>query len=398
MRIIATIICAVWAAAAWAQPGPVLHYSFEDCELADATALVDDLSVVGSVGCNCGAADSALVVGSSDTLVFPDEAKDYLVDDYSISFYFKPSNAEPFVDLLSIRRQCDQDSVLSLKYFANTHEVELLMAQNNTDKLRAKGPLREALCWHHVVVVKSELIVSLYLDDVFIDNFNLPYGISYSDAAHLGVGTSACLGISEDKFLGLIDEVKIFDRALSASEIHAAYHHPDQIIDRDTTIFLGDTISLTTGTTCAQTIQWSPTAEMDLNDIRHPRVFPSTTTTYEVDFKQNDCDVRDQMTVYVIDLDNVDCSALLLPNAFTPNNDGLNDQFGISNTFIIDEVESFEIFDRWGGKVFETMDKNGRWDGTFDGAITNPGMYLYKVRYTCQGEEFLDVGNFSLLR
>jgi len=100
----------------------------------------------------------------------------------------------------------------------------------------------------------------------------------------------------------------------------------------------------------------------------------------------------------VIDPEAIDCSLLLLPNAFTPNGDQLNDQFGISTLFLVDELAYFEVYDRWGGKMWSTTNKNNTWDGTFSGSLVNPGMYIYKVKYTCGGEEFLKVDNFSVIR
>ena len=88
-----------------------------------------------------------------------------------------------------------------------------------------------------------------------------------------------------------------------------------------------------------------------------------------------------------------------LPSAFTPNNDGRNDTYGISNAVVLgNKLIDFEIFDRWGGRIFFTTDPTAQWDGRFNGQELNPGVLLYRVRYFCDEEEQVDVGSLTLLR
>jgi len=69
---------------------------------------------------------------------------------------------------------------------------------------------------------------------------------------------------------------------------------------------------------------------------------------------------------------------IFIPNAFSPNKDGLNDYFGPKGQF--ESITSFNmyIFDRWGQIVFYTNDLNKMWDGTFHGAIKQD-TYAYKI-------------------
>ncbi len=71
---------------------------------------------------------------------------------------------------------------------------------------------------------------------------------------------------------------------------------------------------------------------------------------------------------------------LYVPNAFTPNNDGINDVFNLyiteSATYLL------TIFDRWGKTIFQTEDPNEGWDGTQRGKKCTPGMYVWNLRYT----------------
>lgn len=68
---------------------------------------------------------------------------------------------------------------------------------------------------------------------------------------------------------------------------------------------------------------------------------------------------------------------LYVPNTFTPNDDGINDTFGIDG----EAIKEFNmiIYDRWGQLLFETDDVNKRWDGTFLGKKVATGTYMYKI-------------------
>jgi len=70
---------------------------------------------------------------------------------------------------------------------------------------------------------------------------------------------------------------------------------------------------------------------------------------------------------------------LLIPNAFTPNNDGQNDIFKIRN--MTDErLIDFRVFNRWGTILYRSTDPNGGWDGTNKGQPQPVGVYGYVIQ------------------
>lgn len=74
------------------------------------------------------------------------------------------------------------------------------------------------------------------------------------------------------------------------------------------------------------------------------------------------------------------CPVYLLPNAFTPNGDNQNDLFTPTRSCFIDLVE-FQVYNRWGGLVYETDDPLLNWDGTnLKGDALEPGTYFYRCR------------------
>lgn len=90
-----------------------------------------------------------------------------------------------------------------------------------------------------------------------------------------------------------------------------------------------------------------------------------------------------------------------VPNAFTPNSNGNNDEFGPYFTNILSERYQFYIFDRWGNIVFETTDPNTRWNGTWQnkGEMVQEDVYVYKIFYVDNMQvEHHVIGSVTLLR
>jgi gliding motility-associated-like protein len=86
-----------------------------------------------------------------------------------------------------------------------------------------------------------------------------------------------------------------------------------------------------------------------------------------------------------------------LPNAFTPDLNGLNDSFKAVG-FAIKDFQ-MEIYNRWGERIYESNNLNEGWDGTFKGKEAIEGIYIYLVRYSSgKGKTYLLKGNLSLIR
>lgn len=71
---------------------------------------------------------------------------------------------------------------------------------------------------------------------------------------------------------------------------------------------------------------------------------------------------------------------VFIPNVFSPNGDGLNDEFKIYAINI--DLENFIIYNRYGERIFYTADINQGWDGNFKGKPCDVGTYFYQVIYT----------------
>ncbi len=72
---------------------------------------------------------------------------------------------------------------------------------------------------------------------------------------------------------------------------------------------------------------------------------------------------------------------IAVPNAFTPNGDGLNDFLYPINAYKAENM-IFRVFNVYGQKVFETRDRNKKWDGTINGIPQKSGTYVWTLEYT----------------
>ncbi len=86
-----------------------------------------------------------------------------------------------------------------------------------------------------------------------------------------------------------------------------------------------------------------------------------------------------------------------IPEAFTPNNDGVNDRLELYG--LPTEKFTFKVFNRWGEKVFQTSDQNEFWNGRLVNGHIVEGTYVYRLNfYNSLGEIFTQQGSFALIR
>ncbi len=102
-------------------------------------------------------------------------------------------------------------------------------------------------------------------------------------------------------------------------------------------------------------------------------------------------------SVYVLFLEPIE-DLLFLPNAFTPNADGLNDEFTIINPPANLESFKMNIYNRWGQLLFENKDITAGWDGMYKGGDAPAGVYVYKIEYSIGIYNFEETGTLMLVR
>jgi gliding motility-associated-like protein len=94
------------------------------------------------------------------------------------------------------------------------------------------------------------------------------------------------------------------------------------------------------------------------------------------------------------------CGNIVLPKAFTPNNDGINDVFKPLAHYPDCFVEiNFKIFDRWGMLLFESTNINTGWDGTYKNIQQPQDSYaLILTAKNYYGRKIILNGNVTIIR
>lgn len=128
-----------------------------------------------------------------------------------------------------------------------------------------------------------------------------------------------------------------------------------------------------------------------------PTLLVSEFGTYSVELNGLQCTFTDEITISKTDR-NCDC-LLYIPNVFSPNYDGVHDDFvPLMNCELSDY--RFSIFSRWGEKVFETKEVGKPWDGRFRGQLVGPGVYVYQVAFYShrQDRDEVESGTVTVFR
>ncbi len=121
---------------------------------------------------------------------------------------------------------------------------------------------------------------------------------------------------------------------------------------------------------------WSPGDGLSCTDCADPVFSGSNSGIYSVTvINEQGCTGN-----YSLNVEVVSDIAIFVPNAFTPNGDGVNDDWQIFGNVIGIENIAVLVFNRWGEKVFESTDINFAWDAVYKGKILLPDVYVYHIR------------------
>ena len=197
----------------------------------------------------------------------------------------------------------------------------------------------------------------------------------------------------------IVYTVKVSNDCFSATANVDIIVHPLPIVDAgdDTTIYRNTAATLN-GVTNGATYYWYPgdtnSSILDPFSLTTQATPLYTTTYYLYAVSTYGCINRDSIVVTIDPY-----TLLLLPDAFSPNDDGLNDLFRIVRYLNIQYLEEFAVYDRWGEKVFTTDIITDGWNGKFKGHEEPMGTYVWFVKArTYDGQDVLKKGNVTLIR
>lgn len=144
-----------------------------------------------------------------------------------------------------------------------------------------------------------------------------------------------------------------------------------------------------------ETYKWSHGSGQ--NNINSPSLTekPRASTEYHVTaISQDGCEATASVVVVVKGYPIED---FYIPNAFTPNGDGVNDCFGLRKANLNNPFQ-FQIFNRWGRKVFETTNLSQCWDGTLNGVVLAADTFVWQIKVRGECGDLYKKGTVVLIR
>ncbi len=153
------------------------------------------------------------------------------------------------------------------------------------------------------------------------------------------------------------------------------HHHVEPFLNGPSlySIFPGGQVQIVTGFDSSYSVLWAPRDYLSCSDCPNPISTPEEDITYMFRARNKfGCNTRGEIFIRQE-------SAIFVPNTFTPNADGDNDEFYVSTL----SISSFRlrIFDRWGLLVFESGDPEYMWDGTYLGEPVPQDTFVWVVNY-----------------
>ena len=174
-----------------------------------------------------------------------------------------------------------------------------------------------------------------------------------------------------------------------------------EVATADSSITLGESVLLSPSP--GSNYNWYPSTGLSCTSCTFPLASPTETTEYCVVVSDNTFSCGSDtacLTITVLTPPTPDCNAanIFVPNAFSPDVSGKNDQHCVHGTECIASM-TFGVYDRWGNKVYESTDPKACWDGTDDGQALDPAVFVYHLIATLNNGELVErQGNITLVR
>ena len=147
------------------------------------------------------------------------------------------------------------------------------------------------------------------------------------------------------------------------------------VLPEEMTIKRGESVTLqaqVVSKASSITYAWFPTVGLSNPADSMPVALPDQSTEYILQVETpGGCQATDSLRLTIID-------RIFLPDAFSPNGDGINDVFTIQNGQSL--VETIRIYNRWGQVVFTSTGYGIPWNGYYDDELVPRGMYNYIIK------------------
>lgn len=208
------------------QDGLIAHYNFNDCDARDIAGNGSDGVLFGNVTCWCGIEDDGLLLdGVNDYIEFHGMVNRYFTtSDFTLSFFIRTDQYSFYEQsLFSKREDCGEDFVLDFLLNRNQKKINTFVQQSEYKKYKDISPEIENGGWYHIALVREGQEAHTYINGIMQKSVKRCSGVDLSNEAILSFSNSPCMNGKVQRFKGILDEVRVYDRALTENEIAAVY-------------------------------------------------------------------------------------------------------------------------------------------------------------------------------
>lgn len=318
----------------------------------------------------------------------------FKLDYFSYSIWVKAASNPPpgrSFYLLSIGSS-NGNQAIAIK---NTGDVmgivgEGYMAENEIIYVQT-GALPNLESWYHVVFVKDLNDYNFYINGKLLRTVSTgnktPYYGNNIPGARIGSKSNG----QNTFFNGTIDDIHIYDRPLNPTEVKLLYEgekpHPVKLTSSETNVCGGDKMKFeVNGASNSAKFEWSfNTVKKETYNNYTEYITEDKLAQYQLEVTVeivDDASCFPQKPIILKDNFNIkNCTELVnlsIPNAFTPNGDGVNDTWEIPNLNNIPEA-NLAIFNRIGTLIFTSKGYPKAWDGTINGDKLPSDTFDYQI-------------------
>lgn len=207
--------------------GLVAYFSFNECDARDDSGQGSSGQLLGNVRCWCGVEDDGLLLdGQQAHVIFNGTINNYFTtSDLTLSFYLKPEAALIFPQsVISKRSACDDQNVLDIALDPRAQELTTLFMETESKQYRELGPALPPGNWLHYALVREGVYARTYINGQLVKTARRCSGVDLSNDAFFSIGNSPCVQNGRmRRFKGVIDELRVYERALSDEEVQWLY-------------------------------------------------------------------------------------------------------------------------------------------------------------------------------
>jgi len=207
--------------------GLVAYYSFDKCDARDDSGNGCEGILYGNPSCWCGIDNNGLLLdGKNDYVEFTGVVnRCFTTSDFTVSFYFKAEKKSIFKQsLLSKRSDCAPEYVFDIQLDQQSQKIQTDVLQEEGINYGEISPDCKEVGWYHYALVREGRHAHTYINGILVHSGTRCSGVDISNDAPLNFSNSPCIGAGGTRrFQGILDELRIFDRALSHEDIQALY-------------------------------------------------------------------------------------------------------------------------------------------------------------------------------